>query len=211
MKTKYFILLALAAISFAACNKNQKQSAQSLLKNADVSMHFSKTTGKIFPKDTIAKWISSYNQVNRTSQSSCIFNSADIINLCSTSNASGVMFYNISVQNNWALIAIGVNTEGTLLKTDSVQSSGSKLSWSEAMSLKNDFQASNPNAIWGEFFGSTTLTQLITQNSIQDLQVVHGINSKGLRLILVNGASQTYTDQGGGGAEDGQMCPPICH
>ena len=204
MKTTYFILLALAVFSFTACNKNQKQSASI---NLIPSGPFSKTAGSLFSIDTLNKWIGNYSRTYKSIGNSSLFDATAIKALSSADNSLGVMFYFINIQNKWALTAIGVNSLGELIKTDSVLSSAGKVSWDQAIAMVNEYKTRHPDSIWGEFFGTTSLSNFIDQNQVHFISVQRGINHNGMRLIITNATPSGYNPVG---LEEAFPCPPVC-
>jgi hypothetical protein len=160
----------------------------------------------MFSRDTLKAWVAMYKQTFKSSSSSCAFNSSVIKELCAAHDAAGVMFYNVNMQDNWGLVAIGVSTSGQLMIADSVTSSNGNVSWENAMEMVSDYQASHVNGIWGEFFGSISLENFIVVQNVQNILVQMGLNTKGPRFILTN-ASATN----GPGTEEGEICPPMCH
>jgi hypothetical protein len=214
--TLCFIGMFFICFSFTSCHKNQKAedfpvplSMKASMKPAASSKRFSKTAGSLFSRDTLKAWVSKYKQTFKTSSSSCAFNSGVIRNICATSDAAGVMFYNVNMEDNWGLVAIGVSTSGQLMKADSVISSDGNVSWAKAMEMVSDYQATHANGIWGEFFGSISLENFIVVQNVQNILVQMGLNSKGPRFVLTN-AIYTVNNPSGVGMEEGTICPPVC-
>jgi hypothetical protein len=217
-KRNLLLLAVCSAIIIVACYKNQKAdksvrvatniSSPVSTENASLADQpaFSKYAGTIFPGDTITSWINNYTKQKGTTSKPANFKVNDISSLYSTADAAGVMFYKVDFSSGPGIIALGVDTNGKIIKTGQVMSSNGIVDWQQALDLEQAYQQANPNGLWGEFFGKNSLENFISRRLIQTLHVQSGVTGKGIRLVLTNGSETTYSD----GMDDGQICPPVC-
>src|SRR4051794_31550846 len=61
-------------------------------------MKFSKTTGTIYSKDSIFKWIDSYEKSEKEIFYTCFIDGIEINNICINPEVLGVIFFNINIQ-----------------------------------------------------------------------------------------------------------------
>lgn len=219
MKLKSTLLIAaiITIVIITSCGKTKQAKKEKPVQlttqlNSAVQAHqafiFSRSVGKLFPADTGAAWVGSYNRLHReyAGSSPCLFNATDLAMILKYANCIGISFTNVKINNQWALLAYGVDANATVIKTDSVLSTSGYVSWAKAETMKQTYSLNSlPGSINSEFFGSDLFDQLLNDQGITTLLVRKGINANGESMILSN-AYSSGTPVG----EDGCTCPPNC-
>jgi hypothetical protein len=90
---------------------------------------------------------------------------------------------------------------------------GDYISLTDGSSYTAAYRAANPGSTQGHFFGSTKIKALLAQSGCVGLRFYHGIDTNGLKQLVVVGVDKNENDLTTGASlilDKSVLCPPNC-
>lgn len=217
---KFALLLFVAVIilTLYACNKQQTKTHANTFQLSTkanlttVSDLFNVNVGAPIKVQTGKQWIANYNKANRSIAKEYIINSQDLKKILSSNNCVGICLYFALDENEQAqLLPIGINTSGSLMKTEYVNTPSGSINWQTAQQwIANDL-----GAIDARFFGRNTFNRLFKDPQCTSIRAIEALDEQNKpQLLLINAAinyKDTSTQPGSLMFEDrSNPCPPYC-
>ncbi len=168
------------------------------------------TTGAPVNVQTGNKWIENFNAANRNAGKSYIIQSKDLQTILSNSSCVGIcLYFAIDDTQTAHILPIGVNTNGRLMKTSSINTQKGLVDWDTAQR----WIANDPGAIDARFFGRNTFTRLLSDKACLGIRAIYALDDQGKPQLLLGNAAVNYNSLSVGqmNYEDASRpCPPYC-
>lgn len=210
------IMIGLIAGLFFACNEGDlfEQNGADLLMNEQSMTQQTTTTPteKTFNKSVGApvegsigrQWIKNYINSPSGGRLEYFLMIKDLQQILSKKGCVGIcMYYARTAQNELAILPIGINENGALIKSNQINTENGYIDWATAQEWISNYKG----AVKARFFGSNTFYRLMQDASSNVIRASYAIDNKGNpQLLLADAAISSpmrYEDES-------RPCPPYC-
>lgn len=88
---------------------------------------------------------------------------------------------------------------------------GKQITIADASTMTKNYRTANPNGVLGHFMGKNIINSILNQPGCMGIRTYHGINSNGVRELVMVGVDVHENDMISGVIADrSTVCPPMC-